>query len=390
MLQHRAAGGARQISFDETLEGNVVENTEVRVQPEALKDFCVRALQRRNVPVDDARITADVLVTADLRGISSHGVARLRRYVDGLRDGVMTAQPDTQVVTETPTTVVIDAGGGLGQPVSYRAMEKANQKAEEFGAGFATVRNSNHFGIAGYYAMMALDHDCIGMATTNAAVLVVPTFGRDAMLGTNPISVAAPAGQQWPFVLDMATSTVPRGKLEVYDRMEKPIPSGWATDETGEPTEDPRRVLTNLKQRTGGGLLPLGGAGELLGGHKGYGLALLVDVLSAVLPGAAYANLVYPKDDAGNPLPSAIGHFFGAWRVDAFRPVDEFKADMDDLQRRLKGARKAEGQGRIYVHGEKEYEATERNSREGAPLNPKVAADLRAIGDELGVVYDLE
>ncbi len=368
----------------------MVEKTEIRVQPEALKDFCVRALQRRNVPEDDARITVDVLVAADMRGISSHGVARLRRYVDGLRDGVMTAQPDARVVTETPTTVVVDAGGGLGQPVSYRAMGKAIQKAEEFGTGFATVRNSNHFGIAGYYAMMALDHDCVGISTTNAAVLVVPTFGRDAMLGTNPISVAAPAQEEPPFVLDMATSTVPRGKLEVYHRLEKPIPSGWATDETGEPTTDPGRVLGNLKERTGGGLLPLGGSGELLGGHKGYGLALLVDVLSGVLSGAAYANLVYPTDDSGNALPSAIGHFFGAWRVDAFRPVREFKADMDDLQRRLKDAPKAEGQDRIYVHGEKEYEATERNSREGVPLNPKVAADLRAIGDELGVGYDLE
>lgn len=368
----------------------MVDKTDLRVQPETLKDFCVRALRQMNVPDDDARMTADILVAADLRGISSHGVARLRRYVDGLRDGVMVAQPDTEVVTETPTTLLIDAGGGLGQPVSYRAMERAIQKAEELGTGFATVRNSNHFGIAGYYSMMALEHDCIGISMTNAAVLVVPTFGRDAMLGTNPISVAAPAGEERPFVLDMATSTVPRGKLEVYRRLEKPIPLGWATDETGEPTTDTERVLDNLKERTGGGLLPLGGAGELLGGHKGYGLTLLVDILSGVLPGAAYANLVYPRDEEGNPLPSAIGHFFGAWRVDAFRPVDEFKAAMDDLQQRLKNARKAEGQDRIYVHGEKEYEEAERNSREGVPLNPKVAADLRAIGDELGVEYDLE
>jgi LDH2 family malate/lactate/ureidoglycolate dehydrogenase len=302
----------------------------------------------------------------------------------------MVAQPDTEVLTETPTTLLIDAGGGLGQPVSYRAMERAIQKAKEFGTGFATVRNSNHFGIAGYYSMMALEHDCLGISMTNAAVLVVPTFGRDAMLGTNPISLAAPAGEEWPFVLDMATSTVPRGKLEVYRRLEKPIPLGWATDETGEPTTKTRRVLDNLKDRAGGGLLPLGGAGELLGGHKGYGLTLLVDILSGVLPGAAYANLVYPRDEEGNPLPSAIGHFFGAWRVDAFRPVDEFKAAMDDLQQRLKNAPKAEGQDRIYVHGEKEYEKTEQNLRKGVPLNPKVAADLRAIGDELGVAYDLE
>ena len=190
-------------------------------------------------------------------------------------------------------------------------------------------------------------------------------------------------------MLDMATSTVPRGKLEVYNRLEKPVPMGWVTDETGQPTDDAGRALENFKQRAGGGLLPLGGAGELLGGHKGYGLALWVDVFCAVLSCAAYADLVYPKAADGRPLPSNIGHFFGAWRVDAFRPADEFKAAMDDLQRRLKSAPKAEGADRIYVHGEKEYEEAERRSREGIPLNLKVAADLQAIGEELGVKYEL-
>ncbi len=362
----------------------------IRVEPAVLKEFCVRMLSRMEVPEEDARITAGVLVGADLRGINSHGVARLRRYVDGLRDGVMVAQPKTEVLSETETTILVDAGAGLGQPVSYRAMERAIEKAQAYGTGFATVRNSNHYGIAGYYAMMALEHDCIGISMTNAAVLVVPTFGRDAMLGTNPISVAAPAGQEWPFVLDMATSTVPRGKLEVYQRLEKSIPSGWATDETGEPTTETEAVLKNLKERAGGGLLPLGGAGELLGGHKGYGLSLLVDVLCGVLPGAAYANRVYPQDEDGHPLPSAIGHFFGAWRVDAFRPVDAFRGAMDDLQQRLKRAPKAEGQDRIYVHGEKEYEVAEENARRGVPLNPKVVADLRDLAQELDVTYDLE
>jgi LDH2 family malate/lactate/ureidoglycolate dehydrogenase len=342
-----------------------------------------------DVPETDARITADVLVAADLRGVSSHGVARLRRYVQGIRDGMMIPRSDVRVVTETPVTALIDAGGGLGQPVSYRAMERAIQKAKEYGAGFVSVRNSNHYGIAGYYAMMALEHDCVGMSMTNSAVLVVPTFGRDSMLGTNPIAVAAPAGQGYPFVLDMATSTVPRGKLEVYNRLEKPLPMGWATDETGTPTSEGGRVLENFKQRAGGGLLPLGGAGELLGGHKGYGLSLWVDVFCAILSGAAYADTVYPKTTEGKPLPSAIGHFFGAWRVDAFRPVDEFEAAMDDLQQRLKNSPKGEGESRIYVHGEKEYEQAETNARDGIPLNPKVAADLEAIGQELGIEYDL-
>jgi len=327
-----------------------------------LKAFCIRAFERLGVSAEDAEIVADNLVAANLRGVDSHGVARLWRYVNGIRDGVMMPRPEVRMVVETPSTATIDAGAGLGQPVSYRAMEKAIQKALAVGSGFVAVRNSNHYGIAGYYAMMALEHDCIGMSMTNAAVLVVPTFGRDAMLGTNPIALAAPAGRERPFVLDMATSTVPRGKLEVYDRQKKPLPLGWATDENGTPTTDAARVLDNMLARRGGGLLPLGGAGELMGGHKGYGLGVLVDILSAVLSGAAYANLVYPKTADGRPLPSNIGHFFGAWRVDAFRPVDEFKAAMDDLQRRLKGTPRAEDASRIWVHGEKEYVEAERRA----------------------------
>jgi LDH2 family malate/lactate/ureidoglycolate dehydrogenase len=360
-----------------------------KVGADPLRDFCAKVSERMGVPPDDAAVTADVLVAADLRGISSHGVARLKRYVDGLRDGMMVARPNIEIVHQTPCTALIDGGAGLGQPVGVRGMKLAIRKALEVGVGFVAVRNSNHYGIAGYYAMMALEHDCIGLSMTNADVLVVPTFGRDAMLGTNPISVAAPAGQERPFVLDMATSTVPRGKLEECDRKGEPLPLSWAMDERGIPTADAGRVLANFKKRAGGGLLPLGGAGELLGGHKGYGLALLVDVLCAVLPGAAYASLVYPRTPEGKPLPSNIGHFFGAWRVDAFRPVEEFKAAMDDLQRRLKNSPKAEGQERIYIHGEKEYEEEERRRREGIPLHPKVVVTMEQIARELGVEYDL-
>lgn len=365
------------------------EGETMHIYADPLRDFCTKVFQKLGVPEEDARVTADVLVTADLRGIDSHGVARLRRYVTGLRDGTIIARPSEQIVRETPTTALIDAGGGLGQPVSRRAMALAIRKAQQYGSGFVAVRNSNHYGIAGYYAMMALEYECIGFSMTNADVLVVPTFGRNAILGTNPIAVAAPAGRERPFVLDMATSTVPRGKLEVHERMGKPIPLGWATDERGIPTEDAGRVLDNLKKRAGGGLLPLGGAGELMGGHKGYGLALWVDIFCAVLSGAAYADLVYPRAADGTPLPANLGHFFGAWQVEGFRPVEEFKAAMDELQRRLKNAPKAEGETRIYIHGEKEYEETERRSREGIPLGPKIVTDLKAIGEELGVPFPL-
>lgn len=362
----------------------------LRVGAESLRRFCERVLQEIGVSEDDARITADVLVEADLRGIDSHGTARLRRfYVDGIREGTIVARPQVQVVTEAPATAVIDAGAGLGQPVSYRAMEKAVRKALDLGVGFVTVRNSNHFGIAGYYATMALAYDCIGISMTNSSPLVLPTFGRTPMLGTNPIAVAAPAGHERPFVLDTATSTVPGGKLEVYGRLEKPLPQGWVADETGTPVTDAARAMEILKGQTGGGLLPLGGAGELMGGHKGYGLALWVDVFCAILAGAACSFESYPIGPDGKPLPARLGHFFGAWRVDQFRPVEEFKAAMDAMQGQLRNGPKTEGQSRIYIHGEKELENKDRRYREGIPLNPKVAADLRELAEELGIEYDL-
>ncbi|MCK4836387.1 MAG: Ldh family oxidoreductase [Candidatus Aminicenantes bacterium] len=359
------------------------------IQEKALFYFCFQVFEKMGVSPEDARTTTDVLVQANLRGIDSHGVARLIRYVKGLQEGVMVARPEEKVIVETPTTVTIDAGAGLGQPVSYRAMEMAIKKAKKYGCGFATVGNSNHFGIAGYYAMMALEHDMIGICTTNAAVLVVPTFSRDAMYGTNPIALAVPAGEERPWIMDMATSTVPRGKLEVYNRQEKPLPLGWATDEQGLPTTDASRVLDNFVNRAGGGLLPLGGAGEELRGYKGYGIGILVEILSSVLSGAAYLTAVYPKDSNGKPLPANLGHFFGAWRLDAFREPTQFEADMDKLIRHLKGGQRAEGASRIFVHGEKEFEEVDRRRKQGIPLSGKVEASLKEIASELGVAYNL-
>lgn len=333
----------------------------------------------------DARITADVLVEADLRGIDSHGVARMSRYVLGIQHGMMRPKANPAVVHETPCTATIDGDAGLGQPASHKAMQLAISKAREHGVGFVAVRNSNHFGIAGYYAMMALAEDMIGLCTTNTEVIVVPTFARNAMFGTNPIAIAVPAGKERPFVLDMSTSTVTRGKLEVYARLEKPIPLNWATDEKGVATDNPARVLQNIVNRSGGGLLPLGGALEESGGHKGYGLAVAVEIFSAVLSGALYADRVYPKTEDRHPLPSGIGHFFGAMRVDAFRPKDEFKRDMDDLIHRLKSAPKVEGAKRIFIHGEKEFEEAEKLAKLGVPVNHKVIEDLQNIAKQLGI-----
>jgi len=267
-------------------------------------------------------------------------------------------------------------------------MQKVIEKAREFGAGFVAVRNSNHYGIAGYYAMMALQGDCIGISMTNASPRTVPTFGRHALLGTNPIAVAAPAGKEYPFVLDMATSTVSQGKVEIADQLDQPIPSGWAIDPEGRPAQDSHRTLDELKRNAGGGLLPLGGEGEVLSGYKGYGLALWVEIFTALLSGAAFATLTYPKMGDGKALPANLGHFFGAWRIDSFRPVEEFKMAMDELQQLVKKAPKRAGHDRIYIHGEKEYRAMELNQREGVPLNRKVAADLRSIAQELDLEFD--
>lgn len=357
----------------------------VRVPAEALKSFCSEILEHLGVSREDADITAKVLVEADLRGIDSHGVARMSRYVAGIQSGMMRPKANSKVVHETPCTATIDGDAGLGQPVSYRAMQLAIRKAKDTSLGFVAIRNSNHYGIAGYYAMMALAEDMIGICTTNTEVLVVPTFARNAMLGTNPIAFAVPTGNERPFVLDMSTATVTRGKLEVYARLEEPIPLSWATDENGIATDDPGHVLQNIIKRSGGGLLPLGGSLEETGGHKGYGLAMLVEILSAILPGALYANRVYPKTPDGKPLPSGIGHFFGAMRVDAFRPLNEFKRDMDDLIHRLRDTPKAKGAERIYVHGEKEFEEVDRLTKLGIPLNPKVATDLRNIAKQVGM-----
>lgn len=362
----------------------MVEYSE-RFQVEKVKSFCSEALERLGVSREDGQIVARVLVEADLRGIESHGVARMSRYVNGIQQGMMRPKAKSKIIRETLNTATIDADAGLGQPVSCRAMQLAIAKAREHSIGFVAVNNSNHFGIAGFYAMMSLSEDMIGICTTNSEVLVVPTFARNALLGTNPIAIAIPAGKERPFVLDMSTATVTRGKLEVYARLEKPIPLNWATDETGIASEDPGHVLQNIIKRAGGGLLPLGGSLEESGGHKGYGLALAVEIFSAVLPGALYANKVYPKNEQGKPLPSGIGHFFGAIRVDAFRPKDEFKRDMDDLLQRLKNAPKAVGAKRVYIHGEKEFEEAERLATHGIPLNGKVVEELKTIAKQLGI-----
>ncbi len=358
------------------------------VHHEALAAFVATSFEKLGVSCDDARLAATIMVTADLRGVDSHGVEMLPRKVGHMKLGLIDPTPEIKVTHETMATAALDGGNGLGEVVGKRGMDLCIEKAKSAGAGFVTVRNSNHYGTAAYFAMMALEHDMIGLSMTNATPLLVPTFGRTAVLGTNPLSVAAPAGQARPFVLDMATSVVPSGKMAVYRHQGKSIPAGWAIDNQERPMNNPAEVAAMLWNRTGGGLLPLGGVGEEVGGHKGYGLALLVDILSGILSGAAYGPFVHARRD-GQPLPANVGHFFGALAVDAFRPLAEFKQTMDALIQILKDAPKAAGHERIYIHGEKEFELEEERRRNGIPLHPEVVAALQKIAQELGVAFAL-
>jgi LDH2 family malate/lactate/ureidoglycolate dehydrogenase len=298
-----------------------------------------------------------------------------------LRKGQIEPHPVVETVRETPTSLLVDAGNGLGHPVAKRTMERIIAKAREHGAAFGAVRNSNHYGIAGYYAMMGLEHDLVGMASTNTVRYGAPTFGRDIMLGTNPFAYAVPAGEEPAFVLDFATTTVPRGKLEVYNRKGKPLNPGWAIDEHGHETLDPQVALR-------GALLPLGGFGIDNGGHKGYGLGLLADIFCGVLSGGKFGNaLPVPSD---GPVPGAISHWFAAFRVDGFRDVDEFKRDMDSELRAFKSSAPAPGQDRIYVAGEIEYEKTRAHRANGIPIHVKVWDGLATLAAELGVPFDIE
>lgn len=355
--------------------------TSLSFNVEALKDYVIRFFKAMDVPEIDARIAADVLVSADLRGVNSHGVIRLHSYYgDRLKLKQIDPLSPIEIISENAATLALDGANGLGQVVAYRAMSRCIEKADDAGLAITTVRNSNHYGIAGYFAMMALPEDMIGISLTNSQPLVAPTYGLRSALGTNPIAVAIPAGQERPYVLDMATSIVPLGRVSVYEKAGQSIPLGWGINSAGDLTEDPAEVTR------GGSLLPLGGPAELRG-YKGYGLSLLVDLLSGVLSGAAYGTGV---GKPSNERHADVGHFFAAIKIDNFRPVEDFKKDMDDYIRALKDTPKMPGQDRIYIHGEKEFELTEKYQREGVPLMVEVVEALKQAGESAGVPFDLE
>lgn len=349
-----------------------------------LLNFTIQIFKKIGCPDTDAATAAEVLLSADLRGVDSHGVARLTGYVRLWEAKRVNATPRVRVIHETPSTAVVDGDSGLGLVVAPYAMALAIEKARNVGTGWVSVQHSNHYGIAAAHAMKALAHDMIGISMTNASPLVAPTFSTSKMLGTNPICVAAPAGNEPAFVADLATTTAANGKLEILQRKNEAAPLGWVQDAAGLDSTD-AGIL-----KKGGALLPLGGDREH-GSHKGYALGAVVDIFSALLSGANYAPWV-PPFPAYVPMPDrqpgkGIGHFFGAMRVDAFRPVEAYKRDMDDWIGGFRNAVPVKGQDRVLIPGDPEREMEAERRVSGIPLLPVVAADLKALGERLGVVF---
>ncbi|HUC79899.1 MAG TPA: Ldh family oxidoreductase [Flavisolibacter sp.] len=331
---------------------------------------------------EDAILATNVLLSADLRGVDSHGIARLSGYVRLWDAARVNATPQISILHQTPSTATVDGDSGLGLVVAPKAMQIAIDKAKQVGTGWVSVQNSNHFGIAGYHAMMALEEDMIGICMTNASPLVSPTFSVERLLGTNPICVAVPAGTQPAFVADMATTTAANGKLEILQRKSAAAPLGWIQDKTGNPSTDPHEL------KTGGALLPLGGDREH-GSHKGYALGAIVDIFSAVLSGANYGPWV-PPFPAYVPMPTGmpgkgIGHFFGAMRIDAFRPAEEFKQHMDLWIERFRSAKTVEGFEKVVIPGDPEREMEAERRTNGIPLLGAVVEDLQSLADKFGL-----
>ncbi|MGE5124359.1 MAG: Ldh family oxidoreductase [Acidobacteriaceae bacterium] len=356
----------------------------VRVPFQKLVDFMVAALAKMGVPEAEAKVIADVLITADLWGVHSHGVAHLKMYHERIKIGLQLPVTNWQVVTDTPTTAVIDGGNGMGMVIGTHAMRLAIEKAGKFGLGAVAVRNSSHYGVAGYYPLMAVRQGMVGLSVTNAHPSTAPTFGTEPMLGTNPIAVAAPTDEAFPFMYDAATSVVPRGKIEVAARANQPIPEGWVIDKAGSPATDSSQMIAEMNKNNMA-LLPLGGMGELMGGHKGYGLSTMVEIFSAAFQGGAYLSMLHDTDQAGNTQFLRIGHFFLAMNIAHFIPLEDFKHLTGNMMRELRGSRKADGQARIYTAGEKEYLNTLHNRAHGVEITAGVQKALRTLQEELGL-----
>ncbi|MBB6500656.1 Ldh family oxidoreductase [Pedobacter cryoconitis] len=347
-----------------------------------LRNFTRSVFLKMGCPSADADLATDVLLRSDLRGIDSHGVARLSGYIRLWEKERINATPNITIVHETPTTATIDGDAGLGLVVAPFAMKVAMEKAAVYGSGWVAVKNSNHFGIAGYHALMAVEKDMIGISMTNASPLVAPTYANERLLGTNPMCYAFPAGKYPPVVVDMATAAAANGKLEIAQRANQPIPEGWAQDQDGNGSTDPNAL------KNGGSLLPLGSDKDH-GSHKGYGLSATVDILTAVLSGANYGPWVPPfvafLEPSKNPVGEGLGHFFGAMRIDGFRPAADFKAHLDNWIERFKSAKTIDPSKSVIIPGEPEYAFEQERKVSGIPLVEAVVNDLNELADKLRI-----
>ncbi|KOF03535.1 malate dehydrogenase [Roseivirga seohaensis subsp. aquiponti] len=332
----------------------------------------------------DATQACETLLSADLRGIDSHGVARLTGYVRLWEKGRINATPNIKITYETPSTAVVDGDAGLGLVVAPFAMRAAMEKAKNVGTGWVSVKNSNHYGIAGYHSLLAAQNDMIGISMTNASPLVSPTFSKERLLGTNPIAIAIPAGNEPPFVGDFATTTAANGKLEILQRKGEPVPQGWVQDKDGIDTTNAFGV------KEGGALRPLGGS-RLHGSHKGYIMGSVVDIFSAVLSGANYGPWAPPfvsfMDPVSDPVGEGLGHFFGAMRVDAFRPASEFKEHMDNWIQRFRSSTPVDSEQPVLIPGDPEREMEKIRMAQGIPLLQPVVDDLKEVGKKFGIDF---
>ena len=341
-----------------------------------LENFMRDSLVGAGVPLEDAKICADVLITADKRGIDSHGIGRLKPiYIDRIRDGILNPKTTVEFIKKTPTTAVIDAHDGMGMVASKQAMQYAIDHAREYGMGMTVVRNSSHYGIAGYYALMAIQNGMIGITGTNARPSIAPTFGVEHMRGTNPLTFGMPTDEPFPFFLDCATSVSQRGKIEVYGRAGKQLPPGWVIDEQGNTRTDTDQILIDLVKGKAA-LTPLGGLGEETAGYKGYGYATVVEILSAALQQGCFLKQLLGFSPEGKKQPYHLGHFFIAINIDAFCGLENFKHTAGEILRALRNSKKAPGKERIYTAGEKEYEIMLKREKTGVPINAALQKNM--------------
>lgn len=352
---------------------------------EKLEQFMVKTFVAAGVPQEDAEVCAEVLIESDKRGIDSHGIGRLQPiYINRIRGGIINPVTKIDVVRQTPGTAVLDGNNGMGQVIGKQAMGLAIEKAKQVGIGMVAVKNSNHYGIAGYYAIQAAKEGCIGITGTNARPSIAPTFGVENMLGTNPLTFGMPTDEAFPFILDCATSISQRGKIEVYARLGKKLPEGWVIGEDGKARTDTEKVLEDLV--TGhAALAPLGGIGEELAGYKGYGYATVVEILSAALQGGPFLKALSGLNADGEKVPYHLGHFFIAIDVSAFTELDDFKKTTGEILRTLRASKKAPGEERIYTAGEKEYNAFIERSKTGVPINESLEEDIKKINGWYGI-----